>query len=160
MYMNGVSRITVAEDMSLVTISSQTSDSVLIGNIFTEFARDGIVIDMISQTVPHGSTMDISFTTHSKHVAQVLGVISRIKDQYKQIKIMVSTGNCKIQLFGEEMREMNGVAARAIMSLVEHGVDIIMITTSEIDISLIVSPADELSAIQYLEESFEVRAVS
>lgn len=156
--MNGVSRITVAEDISLVTISNQTSDSILIGNIFTEFAREGIVIDMISQTAPQGSTMDISFTTHSQHVVKVLGVISRIKDKYRQIKIMVSTGNCKIQLYGEEMREMNGVAARAIMSLVESSVDIIMITTSEIDISLIVSPANQLAAIKKLEASFGIKA--
>ncbi len=156
--MNGVSRITVAEDISLVTISNQTSDSILIGNIFTEFAREGIVIDMISQTVPQGSTMDISFTTHSQHVVKVLEVISRIKDKYRQLGIMVSTGNCKIQLYGEEMREMNGVAAQAIMTLVESSIDIIMITTSEIDISLIVSPANQMAAVKKLEKSFGVKA--
>lgn len=156
--MNGVSRITVTEDISLITITNQTSDSVLIGNIFTEFAHEGIVIDMISQTVPQGSTMDISFTTHSQHVIKVLEAISRIKDKYRQIKIMVSTGNCKIQLYGEEMREMNGVAARAISSLTQQKIDITMITTSEIDISIIVSPANGLSAITALETSFDVSA--
>ena len=113
---------------------------------------------MIPQTAPQGSEMDVSFTTDSHQVVKVLTVISRIRDQYRQIKIMVSTGNCKLQLYGEEMREMTGVASRAIQSLLEQGIDIIMITTSEIDISFIVSPANQLRATQVLERAFQVKA--
>lgn len=53
---------------------------------------------------------------------------------------------------------MNGVAAQAIMTLVESSIDIIMITTSEIDISLIVSPANQMAAVKKLEKSFGVKA--
>ena len=156
--MNGVSRISVTEDVALITLRHETSESQLIGKIFSEFSQEGIIIDMISQTAPQGSQMDISFTTDSHQVVKVLTVISRIRDQYRQIKIMVSTGNCKLQLYGEEMREMTGVASRAIQSLLEQGIDIIMITTSEIDISFIVSPANELRATQVLERAFQVKA--
>ena len=155
--MNGVSRITTKEDISLVTITSQTSESVLIGSIFTEFSRDGVIIDMISQTVPQGSVMEVSFTTDSRQMVKVLAALSRIRDRYRQIHIMVTTGNCKIQLYGQEMREMNGVAARAMMALAESGIDIMMITTSEVDISLIVAPGDQISAVQKLEHSFGVK---
>lgn len=156
--MNGVSRITTADDVALITIRNETSNPGLIGKIFSEFSGEQIVIDMISQTVPQGSTMDVSFTTDSAQVVKVLAVISRIRDQYKQLKIMVSTGNCKIQLYGEEMREMTGVAAGAITSLLGEGIDIVMITTSEIDISFIVSPASYLHALSVLEQAFEVKA--
>lgn len=156
--MNGVSRITTGDDVALVTLRNETSNPTLIGKIFSEFSHEGIVIDMISQTAPQGSTMDISFTTDSNHVVKVLQVISRIRDQYPQLKIMVSTGNCKIQLFGEEMREMNGVAAAAIQVLLENNIEIVMITTSEIDISFIVSPANYLHAVTVLEETFGVKA--
>lgn len=156
--MNGVSRITTADDVALITIRNETSNPGLIGKIFSEFSGEQIVIDMISQTVPQGSTMDVSFTTDSAQVVKVLTVISRIRDQYKQLKIMVSTGNCKIQLYGEEMREMTGVAAGAITSLLGEGIDIVMITTSEIDISFIVSPASYLHALSVLEQAFEVKA--
>ena len=152
--MNGVSRITTADDVALITLRNETSNPQLIGKIFSEFADDGIVIDMISQTVPQGSTMDISFTTDANQVVKVLQVISRIRDQYKQLKIMVSTGNCKIQLYGEEMREMTGVAASAIQALLLANIEIVMITTSEIDISFIISPANFMNAVKVLEKSF------
>lgn len=156
--MNGVSRITTAEDVALITIRNEVSNPALVGKIFSEFSGESIVIDMISQTVPQGSTMDISFTADSAQVVKVLTVISRIREQYKQLKIMVSTGNCKIQLYGEEMREMTGVAAGAITSLLGEGIDIGMITTSEIDISFIVSPACCLHAVSILERAFSVKA--
>lgn len=157
--MNGVSRITTSDDIALITIRNETNNPVLIGKIFSEFSGEGIVIDMISQTVPQGSTMDISFTTDSAQVVKVLTVISRIRDHYKQLKIMVSTGNCKIQLYGEEMRGMTGVAAEAIGALLSENIDIVMITTSEIDISFIVSPAGYLHAVSVLERAFSVKAI-
>ena len=156
--MNGVSRITTGEDIALITLRTETNNPTLIGKIFSEFSDERIIIDMISQTVPQGSTMDISFTTDSDQVVKVLTVISRIRDHYPQLKIMVSTGNCKIQLFGEGMREMTGVAASAIRSLLQDGVEIVMITTSEIDISFIVSPASFMHAVSLLESTFAVKA--
>lgn len=151
--MKGVSRLTTADDVALITLRSENCEQTLIGKIFSEFSDDGIVIDMISQTVPQGS---ISFTTDSQQVVKVLGVISRIRNQYPQLKIMVSTGNCKIQLYGEEMREMTGVASSAIQSLMSDGVEIIMITTSEIDISFIVSPANFTRAVSLLKKTFSL----
>jgi len=156
--MNGVSRLSYTEDIVLLTLRCDTHANILIGDIFTEFAKEGIVIDMISQSAPQGSLMDISFTTFSSDMIKVFAVISRIRDDYKTIKLMVSTGNCKIQLFGEEMPQLNGVAARAIMALVSNGIDIITITTSEVDISLVVSAADSACAVEMLEKAFEIRA--
>mgnify|MGYP005777319609 FL=1 len=79
--MNGVSRISVTEDVALITLRHETSESQLIGKIFSEFSQEGIIIDMISQTAPQGSEMDVSFTTDSHQVVKVLTVISRIRDQ-------------------------------------------------------------------------------
>ena len=156
--MNGVSRITTHDDVALITIRSQTSDQSLVGEIFNAFATANVVIDMISQTVPQGSTMDISFTTDSQSMVTVLTVINRIKEQYKQLKIMVTTNNCKVQLFGEEMRQMTGVASSAIQILLKNAIDIIMITTSEVDISFIISPSHHSNAIERLETLFDIKA--
>ena len=156
--MNGVSRITVTEDISLVTMRNSNSNGSIIGEIFQEFSNEDINIDMISQTAPQGSTQDVSFTTHSSELLKVLQVMSRIREKYSQLKLMVTTGNCKIQLYGEEMREMSGVAAKVMTTLLSKGIEIIMITTSEIDISLIVSPANQQQAVAELECAFSVTA--
>ena len=158
--MNGVSHIALTEDIVLVTVRSQTSENMLIASIFDEFAREDIVIDMISQTAPQGSVMDISFTVYSNQMVQALQVISRVRDQYRQLKIMVSTGNCKLQLYGEEMREISGVAASALLALLANEIDIIMITTSEVDISLVLPASSCQRGIELLEKTFGVRPTS
>lgn len=154
--MNGVTRITMTEDIVLVTLRSKTTDNILIASIFDEFAHENIIIDMISQTVPHGAEMDISFTVYADQMVGALSVISRVRDQYHQLGIMVSTGNVKLQLYGEEMREISGVAASALLALVSHDIELMMITTSEVDISMVVSAASASKSVELLARVFGV----
>ena len=138
--------------------TEHTDFTVILPYVDATVRNEDINIDMISQTAPQGSTQDVSFTTHSSELLKVLQVMSRIREKYSQLKLMVTTGNCKIQLYGEEMREMSGVAAKVMTTLLSKGIEIIMITTSEIDISLIVSPANQQQAVAELECAFSVTA--
>mgnify|MGYP000889078609 FL=1 len=154
--MNGVSHITCTEDVVLVTIRSQRGESGLIAGVFDQLAKEGIVIDMISQTVPQGSVLDISFTLYGRQMVDALRVISRVRDRYSQLQIMASAGNCKLQLYGQEMRDISGVAAGALLALVDGQVDIVMITTSEVDISLVVPASGCEKALELMEQTFGV----
>lgn len=156
--MNGVSKITVCEDVALVTFHKVPAKLSLIAGIFSDFAKAGVNIDMISQTAPQGHNIDISFTLPSEHLIRVLEVVNKFRETHAQIKPMVSNGNCKIQLYGEEMRNMNGVAAAAIAAVSKTNVDLALITTSEVDISLLVSCTHYEDAVAALEEMFSVKA--
>lgn len=155
--MNGVSHITCIEDVVLITLRSQQGPANLFTEIFQEFAKEQVIIDMISQTAPQGSSVDISFTVHSPQMVTALQVISRVRDRYSQLQIMASTGNCKLHLYGEEMRDISGVAATALASLVQAA-DILMITTSEVDISLVIPAASLEKSLEQLEQTFGVKA--
>ena len=70
------------------------------------------------------------------------------------IKPLISGGNVKLQLFGEEMRTTPGVAARAIAALAKAEAELMLVTTSEVDISLLVTKAHSESAVEELKKEF------
>ena len=102
--MNGVSKITVTEDISLVNFKNISRDLSVASRIMTEFSEQGINIDMISQSAPTGETADVSFTIDSKDLVRTLSIVQRFRVQYPNVRPSVSSGCCKIQLYGEEMR--------------------------------------------------------
>ena len=69
---------------------------------------------------------------------------------------LVSGGYSKINLFGEEMVTSCGVAARALAALAGANIEIVLITTSDLDISLLIRQQDEDSALEVLHKAFEV----
>ncbi|MEM1483882.1 ACT domain-containing protein [Oscillospiraceae bacterium PP1C4] len=156
--MDGVSKITVCEDVALVTFHKVSSDLKLIADIFSDFAKAQINIDMISQTAPQGHYIDISFTLQSEQLIKVLELVNKFRETHAKLKPMVSNGNCKIQLYGEEMCEMCGVAASAISAISETDVELTLITTSEVDISLLVTQPHCSEAVEALEKKFGVSA--
>lgn len=156
--MNSVTKINVTEEISLITFNNLPADATVIAEIFEKFAGSGINVDMISQTAPHSRHVSISFTVSDDDIAKVLELVKSIRDKYTSIKAMVSSANCKIQLFGEEMRHASGVAAKAISSVASSGVEITLITTSEVDISLLVHASHLDTALTSLEKDFGVVA--
>ena len=106
---------------------------------------------MISQTAPKGSVNTLSFTVADEHVPQVLAVLNEMNTG---IRPMVSTGNVKIALYGEEMPSKVGVAAGAFALLNKAGIDILLITTSEVDISIVVTSADSDAAFAILKREY------
>mgnify|MGYP002422031695 CR=1 FL=1 len=69
---------------------------------------------------------------------------------------LVSGGYSKINLFGEEMVTSCGVAARALAALAGANIEIVLITTSDLDISLLIRQQDEDAALEALHKAFEV----
>lgn len=156
--MNGVSRMTVCEDVALVTFHKVPNELSLITKIFTEFAKAQINLDMISQTAPQGHFIDISFTLPSDQLMKVLELAGKFREMHSALKPMISNGNCKLQLYGEEMKTMYGVAASAIEAIAETNVELALITTSEVDISLLVTQPHCSEAIESLVKTFKIKA--
>ena len=69
---------------------------------------------------------------------------------------LISGGYAKINLFGEDMVTSCGVAARALSALAENSIEISLITTSDLDISLLVHESDVDTAIKALNKAFEL----
>lgn len=156
--MNGVSKISVSDDIALVTFNRIGADLKFISSVFGDFAGQGINIDMISQSAPTGDRVDISFTISGDDLVKVLALVNKYKADYPDVKPLVSNGNSKVQLFGEEMREMEGVAGKAIAAAAAADAHVLMITTSEVDISLLLSAYNLDQTISLLEQQFGITA--
>ena len=131
--MYGVSKITSEQnilltDLFLVHSTARKS----LAEHLEVFARAGIVVDMICQSAPRGTAVDFSFTTSYDNFTRVMQALPAAAKAHPPL---VSGGYSKINLFGEEMVTSCGVAARALSALAQAGIEIVLITTSDLDIS-------------------------
>ncbi len=157
--MNGITELNVTENISLVTFSKAPSDCVFIVAAFAEFAKRGINIDMISQTAPQGDTVSLSFTVSDADMVTALEAIRSLRAACPTVVPLVTSGNCKLQLYGSDMRDMSGVGAAVLKTVSDSGAQMIIITTSEVDISILTSPTTLSECVAALESEFGVTAV-
>lgn len=151
--MYGVSKISSEQDILLTTFPGAQYSAQSLAEHLNVFAKAGIVVDMICQSAPRGDSVDFSFTTSYDNFAAVMKAIPAAA---KANPPLISGGYSKINLFGEEMVTSCGVAARALAVLAEAGVEIALITTSDLDISLLVRQQDEDAALNALTAAFEL----
>ena len=155
--MYGVSKVSI--DPSLMMISVQ--DAEFKGNSLARylqiFADTGVVVDMISQSAPHGTGIDFSFTAAASDLPLVMKAISAANiDKESKTSPLISVGYSKLNLFGEDMVTSCGVAARALNALAIAGIEVLLITTSDLDISLLVRSENEDAAYDALTKAFEL----
>ena len=147
--MYGVSKITSQQNIMLITFPGAEYSAANLAEHLNVFACEGVVLDMICQSIPHGASVDYSFTANYSDFATVTGGRA-------QSVPLISGGYSKLNLFGEEMVNSVGVAARAMSALSEAGVDISLITTSDLDISLLIHENDEDTALEALHKAFNL----
>ena len=136
--MYGVSKLDICEDVTVVTLNKVPLNLSVAADFFTGLGQAGIIIDMISQTSPVGERVSIAFTCLDADLRGVLDAVKKLRETHPDVSSLVSSGNVKLQLFGEEMRTASGVFARALSALAGAGVEPQLITTSEVDISLLI----------------------
>lgn len=154
--MYGVTKIDVIEEVALISFNKIPVDIPLLAEIFTSYGRENILVDMISQTAPVGNEISIAFTCMDADMVKILQLSRELRVKYPQIRPMVTSGNCKIQLYGQEMRSTPGVFAKLLECLSGLSVELKQVTTSEVDISLLVSEAHLAEAFAAVKKAFEV----
>jgi len=149
--MNGVSRITSEQDIMMITFTAQAAQS--LPEVLTAFAEKGVVVDMICQSAPRAATFDFSFTTSAGNFDAAMQTLSAFRAGADTAPL-ISSGYSKINLFGEEMVTSCGVAALALRTLRSAEIEVSLITTSDLDISLLVRAENEDCAVHALRGAF------
>ncbi len=109
--------------------------------IFTEIAANHVNVDMIVQNVSASGATDISFTTPADEIPKVARVLGSVVSEIGARDFQAQGGIAKLSVVGIGMRSHSGVAARMFEMLGKNGINIQMISTSEIKISVIVEEA-------------------
>ena len=107
--------------------------------IFTKMAERKIPIDMVVQDVAQGGRAEVSFTVPQDDLADTLTAAQQAIDELGAGRVQHGTNVAKISVVGLGMRTHTGVAAQMFRSLADAGINIGMITTSEIKISALVN---------------------
>ena len=152
--MKTVDNIFVTEDVTLFSICDAPADIEHMAEVFRLIADAGIDVDMISQFPSSGSGSGFSFTVNDKDFVAVLSIASELRARSPKTKISVSSGNCKITVSGEEMRGTPGISARIFNAAASVNADVRMITTSEIEISLLLVKSDVDNVIDAIKAEF------
>ncbi len=128
--------------------------------IFEALAATEVNIDMVVQNVSAAATglTDISFTLPRADGQSAMGALARIQDEVGYDKLLYDDQIGKVSLIGAGMRSHPGITAKFFASLAAAGVNIEMISTSEIRISVIVDEAQVDEAVRATHTAFELDA--
>jgi aspartate kinase len=124
-------------------------------SLFTPMAEDGVNVDMIVQNVSSGGITDISFTVPKEHVVPARKVAERIADDIGAAGVDADENIAKVSLVGAGMKSEAGVAARMFDTLARNGINIEMISTSQIRISCVVRGDQVDDAVRALHAEFQ-----
>jgi len=149
-----VSKINITYNVALVTINSLPNNTRLISELFNKIAQQNINIDMISQVPTLQGSINVSFSLPSEDLVNALSALNDFKKAAKDLRIEVDADNTKLQVYGEGMRNCPGVAARLYSLLADEGVEIKLVTTSEIDISYLIYEKDVDKAMNAIKSEY------
>ncbi|MBQ8135764.1 MAG: hypothetical protein IJ192_15415 [Clostridia bacterium] len=145
--------ITVYEDVTLITLQNIPADISFIAEVFDKIAGMGVDVDMISLSPVQGERTSLSFTIKDEDLVKILSYTSKLDDG--SVKSIVSSGNCKISVNDDAMENCPGVAAKVFALAAQAKTEIRLITTSESQISLLVTKSDFDSAYAKIQEIAE-----
>ena len=128
--------------------------------IFSALADAGINIDMIVQNVSAASTglTDVTFTCPQGSVGKATDALAAVKERIGFADLLTDEGIAKISLVGAGMRSHPGVSATFFKALADAGVNVEMISTSEIRISVVTRSEAAQQAVQALHTAFGLDA--
>ncbi|WHZ24130.1 MAG: Aspartokinase [Nitrospira sp.] len=133
-----VSGVTGDRNQAKITIVGVPDRPGIAARLFGAVAQANIVVDMIIQNVSQASMTDISFTVPKPDLRKTVDLVQHLAQEIGARSVAVTEAIAKVSLIGVGMRSHSGVAAKMFEVLSHEGVNIMMISTSEIKISCVI----------------------
>jgi len=150
--------ISIERNQAKVTITNVPDKPGTASRIFTALADANVIIDVIVQNVSVSGTTDISFTMNGDELEKLGGMIDAVANEIGAGAVMKKSGVAKLSVVGIGMRSHSGIAAKLFECLGNGGVNIQMISTSEIKIAVIIDESKIESAAKLAHEAFGLAA--
>lgn len=149
-----VSGIALDKNQARISIMGVADRPGIAGEIFEALANENINVDMIVQTIGHDGKTNMDFTVPENEIEQVKIVMGKLSNDYQQIEYDKSI--VKVSIVGVGMKSHSGVASRAFKTLANENINILMISTSEIKISMIVDEKYSELSVRALHSAYEL----
>lgn len=146
--------VSIERSQAKVTITNVPDHPGTASRIFTALADANVIIDVIVQNVSVSGSTDISFTMSKDELEKLGGLIDRVAKEIGAGPVIKTGGIAKLSVVGIGMRSHSGVAAKLFECLGAGGVNIQMISTSEIKIAVILEESKIEAAANLAHEAF------
>jgi aspartate kinase len=155
-----VSGVALAKDEALITLEGVPDQPGSSHALFSPLASSGIAVDMIVQNVGHHGLADISFTVPADDLTQALEVTQGVAAKLKATGVFHDASMAKLSVVGVGMASAEGVAGKMFSALSREKINVRMITTSEIKISVLIARTDGPAAVGAAHRAFGLEAES
>jgi aspartate kinase len=154
-----VSGVTYSRDEAKISLLSVADRPGVAAGIFGPLAEASINVDMIVQNIsPAGDTTDLTFTVSEADLQRAVDVIQRNREQIGYGELRSDPSVVKVSVIGVGMRSHAGIASQMFRALAERGINIQVITTSEIKVSVLIDEAYTELAVRALHTAYGLDA--
>jgi len=149
-----VSGVTYDRDQAKITVIHVPDQPGVAARLFMPLSEHNIVVDMIIQNASIQGHTDLTFTVSRKDIREATRIISEVVREVGAEKLEVDENVAKVSIIGVGMISHSGVAARMFDTLAREGINIMMISTSEIKVSCVVEAKYTELAVTVLHDAF------
>jgi aspartate kinase len=149
-----VSGVTYSKNEARLTISRVPDKPGIASKIFMPISNAGIVVDMIIQNTRAGDLTDMTFTVPRTEYKRALGILQEIAADIGAEEVSSADNIAKVSIVGVGMRNHSGIAATMFHVLANEGINIMMISTSEIKVSCVIEEKYTELAVRALHDTF------
>jgi aspartate kinase len=149
-----VSGVTYDRDQAKITVVQVPDRPGIASRLFTPLSDQNIIVDMIIQNASIEGFTDLTFTVPKKDMKQAQQILDKVSQEIGANRIDYDEQISKVSIVGVGMRSHAGVASRMFAALASEGINILMISTSEIKISCVVESKYTELAVRVLHDSF------
>jgi len=151
-----VSGVTYDKNQAKITIGGVPDRPGIAAKIFTPVAEAGIIVDMIIQNVSREGLTDLSFTIPRSDIKKTEEIMKEVIKEIGAKDILIDENIAKVSIVGVGMKTHSGVASKMFSVLAREGINIMMISTSEIKISCVIDAKYTELAVRALHDAFEL----
>ena len=149
-----ISGVAKDDNIARISIIGVPDKPGLAFKIFSKLASKGINVDIILQSIGRNGTKDISFTVAKDKMEEAIALLQQHAEKWGASNIVSDDNVTKVSIVGAGMESHPGVAAEMFEALFSRNVNIQMISTSEIKISVLLNKADGERAVEAIHEKF------
>src|SRR4029077_5450037 len=146
--------ISLDRHQAKLSIAGVRDEPGMAARIFSNIAAAHIIVDMIVQNASISGTTDVSFTIHENELENPRTILMAVIGQMGAKRLNTAAGMAKLSVVGIGMRSHSGVAARMFECLGKNGINIQLVSTSEIKIAVIIDEKDAERAAQLIHAEF------
>jgi len=151
-----ISGVTVNKSEAKITICDVPDKPGLAARIFKALAKEDVNVDMIIQNVGRTGSTDVSFTVMERDISKTIKTARSVAKRIRAGRIIENRDVAKVSVVGIGMRSHSGVASKMFEALADAGINIEMISTSEIKISCVIRKKHAERALKAIHKKFKL----